>query len=327
MTSFRRLRVPVLPIAALAALLVFAATAAAEVRTGEGTAVFTQGAAAFSPEATLVKGTASYDTSAGSAVINVTTAAEPKAVNEKGEESPLDMLAGFFQTSSECSSGVGTLASLISAPEAFLIANQYAQTIATGYLGSFEAILNGGSSGSFVLLPKTVAGTTTTLSPSSSTLVGKGFNCAFVITEGEASETGPPPGSEFMAFPIVGPPQAPVTSSSSTPTPAPAPAALSIAKAKPLTLKAGKWKTIKVKVTNTGATATATGTLKVKPAKGVLVKPASQKLPALNPGASWTVSVQVKLTKKAKKTSTLALSGLASGVSAKGSLVLKLAGS
>lgn len=321
MTSIRRLRVPALLIAGLAALLVFAATAAAEVRTGEGSAVLSEGAAPPPPEAALVKGTASYDTSSGNTVINATTAAEPQALNGSGEESTVVMLTGLFQSGSECSSGISSLAALAVAPEAFIVSGTYANPIAIGILGSLQTLesnpeLKGVP---LVVVTKTVAGTTTTFSASSSILAGKGFNCAFILTEaaaGPTSDTG-----DFMSFPIAGPPPpAPAA-------PAPAPAALSIAKSKPLTLTAGKWKTVRVKVTNTGGTATAPGTLRVKAAKGVLVKSASQKLPTLSPGASWTVSVGVQLTDKAKQTSTLALSGLASGVSAKGSLVLKLVGS
>ncbi len=89
--------------------------------------------------------------------------------------------------------------------------------------------------------------------------------------------------------------------------------ALSIAKAKkPLKLKVGKWATVKVKVTNTGGATTAPGSLQLKATKGVIVKPAaSQKLPVLLPGGSWTVSYRVKLTAKAKKSSTLSLVGAA----------------
>jgi hypothetical protein len=79
-----------------------------------------------------------------------------------------------------------------------------------------------------------------------------------------------------------------------------------------------------VKVTNTGATATTQGSLRVKPTKGVIVKPETQRLPVIAPGASWTVSVRVELTAKAKQKSTLSLVGTASGVTAKGSLVVKL---
>jgi CARDB len=121
----------------------------------------------------------------------------------------------------------------------------------------------------------------------------------------------------------VQPPTPPAPAPAPAP-PAPAPPALSIAKTKPLDLKVGKSKTVKIKVSNTGATATAQGTLRVKSAKGVLVKPETQKLPVIAPGASWTVSVRVELTGKAKKKSTLTLTGTAPGLTAKGSLVVKL---
>lgn len=105
--------------------------------------------------------------------------------------------------------------------------------------------------------------------------------------------------------------------------PAPAPAKLSIAKPKPLTLKVGKWRTVKVKVTNTGGTPSALGTLTIKPQKGVVVKPAKQKLPVLPPGGAWTLSLKVQLTEAAKETSTLRLAVSAAGTSATGSLALR----
>lgn len=335
MTSMRRSRVSLSLIAALAALLVFAATAAAEVRTGEGSAVISEGTAPPPPEAAVVKGTASYDTSSGETVIDAITAAEPQALNEHGEENKaVTMLTGLFQSGGECSSGIGTVAALTIAPEALIVSGPYGSPISLGILGSIETFgTNPKLEGvPLVVVGKTVAGTKTTFSASSSLLAGKGFNCAFILTEATEEFAPHAQTGDFMAFPITGPPAppAPSAAAASTPppsTPAAAPAALAIAGGKPLTLRTGKWKTVEVKVTNTGGTATAPGTLRVKGAKGVQFKPASQKLPALSPGASWTVPVRVQLTDKAKKTSTLTLSGLASGVSAKASLVLKLAGS
>jgi hypothetical protein len=81
-----------------------------------------------------------------------------------------------------------------------------------------------------------------------------------------------------------------------------------------------------VKVTNTGSATTAQGSLRVKGAKGVLVKPERQKLPALAPGTSWTLSFRVQLTAKAKKKSKLQLTGSASGVKVKRTLVVKRKG-
>lgn len=125
-------------------------------------------------------------------------------------------------------------------------------------------------------------------------------------------------------------PTPPATSGSSTsdgPPPPAAPAgrpALAIAKPKPLALKVGKWTTVKLTVKNTGATGTGPGSLRVKAPKGVVIKPERQRLPALAPGASWAVSVRVELTSGAKPKSTLPLTAAASGVTASGSLVVKL---
>jgi hypothetical protein len=314
-----RLRTPAFLLAALAALLVFAATAAAETKTGESTS--TLALAATSPEATMIKGTASYDTTGGNAAFTITTAAPPQA-EPGGELSETMMIALLFTTAGECSSSIGTVESLASSgSQALIFENSYAVPGVEAVLGSFSSIEGGGGLGEALTATKTVEGTATTLSASSGSLAEKSFNCALVLIE-------EPEGSAFMAFPIKAPviPPAPpaAPAAPAPPAPAPAPPVLSIAKAKPLKAKLGKWKTVQLKVTNTGATATTQGSLRVKPVKGVLVKPEVQKLPILLPGAIWSVPVQVELTKKAKPSSTLALTGIASGISAKGSLVVKL---
>ena len=89
-------------------------------------------------------------------------------------------------------------------------------------------------------------------------------------------------------------------------------------------MKAKTWKTVHVKVSNTGATATTQGSLRVKAAKGVMVKPELQKLPVLTPGATFTLSVRVQLTGTAKPTSKLPVTVTAPGVTGSGSIVLKL---
>jgi hypothetical protein len=130
-----------------------------------------------------------------------------------------------------------------------------------------------------------------------------------------------------MSFTLAPPPPAPPAPAASMPAaaPAPAPPVLSIAVPKPLRLKVGKWRSVKLKVTNTGATTTSVGSLRLKAPAGVVVKPVSQQVPVLLPGGSITLSVRVELTKKAKKKSTVSLSGSAPGATgARGSLVLKL---
>lgn len=101
---------------------------------------------------------------------------------------------------------------------------------------------------------------------------------------------------------------------------------LSIGKSKPLKLKVGKSKTIRVKVSNKGGTATAPGSLRVKAPAGVIVKPERQQVPILAPGRSFTLSVHIEMTAKAKPKSTISLTGSASGVTARSSFVVKRTG-
>jgi hypothetical protein len=323
--GIRRTRLPAILLAALAALLVFAAAASAETRTGESSSVVTLGSTL--PETTLVNASASYETSSGSTVFKVTTAGPPLP------ESEAEMLAALT-TSQSCTTSTNPEALveglLLAPPPLFLIENEYSTPTPIGIAGSISAPQ---------LLPvtKTVLGATTTLSVTSAAVAGAGFNCAILIAnieeEEEVGEGGLLSGgaATLMSFAISGPPAspAPVPSASPAPpapapAPAPAPPVLSIGKLKPVMLKAGKSKLIKIKVTNTGATGTGAGSLRVQPPKGVVVKPERQQLPVLAPGKSWSVTVRVQLTAKAKKQSTLSLTAAASGVAASASLAVKL---
>jgi hypothetical protein len=319
-----RLHAPALLIAALAALLVFAAGASAETRTGESSSALSEGTP--SAEATLVKSAVSYETTSGDVVFNVTTAAPPQATDESDEESQASTLLGLFKAPGECNSGGGTFQSLLfSASPPLLIESENAEPFAA------EAVLGSPAGGSLIDLgpvAKSVAGATTTLSISSGTLAEKSFDCAVVFSSGGE-------GGSLMGFPIKAvpaAPPAPVTEAASGPAPAaaaspapPRPPVLSIGKSKPLKLKVGKSRTIRVKVSNSGATATAPGSLRVKVPAGIIVKPERQQLPILAPGGSFTLSVRVELTAKAKQKSTISLTGTASDVTAKSSVVVKRA--
>lgn len=325
----RRLRAPAILIAALATLLAFAATASAETRTGESTTVITESFPAG--EVTLVKADASYESAAGSVVFNVTTATGPEPA---GEGSILAALT----TSANCTgqkTGKAIVQQLLENPPPVL---QFLDQ-----LSSSTPTAAAGNPFTPQALPatKAVNGTTTTLSATSSVIANAGFNCAIVAASeagkgGEGGEAeGLPveeehPGATFMSFPISAPPAPPViTAPKSTPPAASplAPPVLKIAKLKPISLKAGKKRSVRVKVTNTGATGTGLGSLRVKTAKGVMVKPERQQLPVLAPGSSWTMTVRVQLTAKAKPKSKLKLTAAASGVTATRSLVLKAKGS
>jgi hypothetical protein len=320
--GIRRMRLPAILLAALAALLVFAAAASAETRTGESSSVVTLGSTL--PETTLVNASASYETGSGSTVFKVTTAGPPLP------ESEAEMLAALT-TSQSCTASANPEALveglLLAPPPLFLIENEYSTPTPIGIAGSISAPQ---------LLPvtKTVLGATTTLSVTSAAVAGAGFNCAILIANIEEEEVGggglvSGGAATLMSFPISGPPASPAPAPSASPAPpapapAPAPPVLSIGKLTPVTLKAGKSKLIKIKVTNTGATGTGAGSLRVKPPKGVVVNPERQQLPVLAPGKSWSVTVRVQLTAKAQKQSKLSLTAAASGVTASGSLAVKL---
>ncbi len=306
MSRLRRLRVPALLVAALAALLVFAVGASAETRTGESTSVLSQGGPNL-PEATLVKASGSYDSTGGTVSFNVVTAAEPHELDGGGEPSETHLEAGLFTTTAGCSYPA-LVSGQFSPPFAF-VSDIYGEPEARAFLGTN---LSEHPSG-YLPAAKTVSGSTITLTSTSASFANLGFNCAIVYIQESR-------GVSYVTFAI----SAPTVPVAPTPSPpAAAPAVLSIAKAKPTKLKVGKTKTVKIKVTNTGATPTVQGSLRVKPAKGVIVRPEVQKLPALAPGASWTVSVRLKLTEKASEKSTLSLTGTAATITGRGSITVK----
>jgi hypothetical protein len=326
-------------IAAAVALLAFAGTAAAETKIGEGTSPEQLG---LRGEADLLKATASFEVGTGAVSFQITTReaqettpeverpavtylgglvaahtactikaieAESEKAIEEGKESSLFPIVEVLSSNKPIPSG--------SLPPGVPVAQAYG-----AYVTSGKEV---GLPGFFIPGSKSLSGTTATVGATVPPATNGSFNCAEVIAEG----FGEP---DVIIFPLTTKPEPPpaqtVTPPATQSAPAPAPAGvLSIAKAKkPLKLKLGKWAMVKVKVTNTGGTATGPGTLQLKATKGVIVKGGKQKLPVLLPGGSWTVSYKVKLTAKAKKSSTLSLVGTAGTVTSKSSLALKLAG-
>jgi hypothetical protein len=317
----RTLRAALAAVVGLAAILVLAANAAAEGRVGESAEPLVE----EHPDAgaTLVRASASYESTAGSVVFRLTFVAEPQEGSEAAVEAML------FSAPAGCS--------IFSPPETtgeeFLrVGDEYREPTSIefgeeGVLGEIQEL------GPAV---KSVSGTTVTYTFSSSKLAGRGFNCADILT-------GDNGGRSLLIFPLktaVPPPpsppdspggsttpsqsQAPGSSSSAPASSSPAPAALSIGKLKPVALKAGRPRSFTVKITNTGSTATSRGTLRVKAPKGVVVKPERHPLPVLTPRGSCTVTLRLQLTKMAKPRSTLSLTASASGVTGTGSLVAKL---
>jgi hypothetical protein len=325
----RRLRASAVLIAVLAAVLILAAAASAETRTGESSTVVRENFPAG--EVTLVKADASFESVEGSATISFTTATAPDPESEA-------RVVAALTTSPNCTGKTGRAIEeqlLLNPPPLLAFEDAFSSPAALAFAGSFSAALE-------VPAVKSVNGTTTTLSLSTGIVANAGFNCAIVAaTEGGGEEENDgeelpgeeevPAGATAMIFPISAPPPpaappAAAPAAPSAPPASPAPPALKMAKLKPISLHVGKWQLVKVKVTNTGATGTGLGSLRVKTAKGVLVKPERQQLPVLAPGASWTMTVRVRLTAKAKPKSTLKLTAAASGVTATGPLVLKAKG-
>jgi hypothetical protein len=317
-----RLRVPALLLAALTGLLVFAATASAETRSGEATII--ELGPSPSLEGTMVKASASYDTTGGTLSLSVTTAGEPNLLSDDG-------LEAFFLTPT--SENPLTGATEAQACNRFVaeeehdfpystIESAYGQSDADAYLFVGPALPV------TFAATKTVTGATTDFSTTSVKFANQPFDCVYVnIAEplGLGSVTAFPITVPVAPPPPVGPQTPPATPAPSpAAATAPAPAVLSIARPKALKLKVGKSKTVKVKVTDTGGTATAKGSLKVQGPKGVIVKPGKQQIPALLPGGILSLSIRVELTEKAKEKSTLSLTGTASGLTAMSSFVIRL---
>jgi hypothetical protein len=337
----RRLLPLTVSIAVVAALLAFAGTAFAETKIGEGTSPEDL---SLPGEADLLKATASYEVGTGAVTFEITTRA-PQESTPEAERPLLNYFSGLasvpaascnipaFEAAALKAEEEETEAPIFPLLEVLSVNRQItAETTPPGvtvaqayghYTRSEKELL---SPEGLVPGTKSLSGRTATVSVTLPEAGGDaGLQCAEVAVESATPDV--------ILFPLTTKPEPPaVVTQTPAPQaaasqPPPQPAALSIAKSKkPLRLKVGKWAKVKVEVTNSGGTATAPGSLQLKGAKGVVVKGGKQKLPALLPGGSWTVSYKVKLTAKTKKTSTLSLVGAAGTVAAKSSLVLKLAG-
>lgn len=321
MSKFSRLLVSSVFGLVLLGALALAATASAEVRTGEGSSPVNLGLAG---EADLLHASASYDSSTGSAVVSLTTRQAP------GPEPKVEPIAFLVTVNGPCD------ASLIGSKEggfpSFTIGAVYEEAEARWTTAWKAAAAEGESTGpgpgSWNL-----EGDTVTIAATAGPAIDRPYNCAFVSLGPPASEPGA--SGEFAFFPLSVPkPAAPVEPAKPadpvvktvtvtvTPPPA-APGKLAFAKPGALGAKSGKWTKASVKLTNSGGTAVGPISIKAKAPAGVAIKPGQMKLPALLPGQSWTVGFRVKIGATAKSTSTIALSATGPGLSADGSLVLK----
>jgi NPCBM-associated, NEW3 domain of alpha-galactosidase len=322
MKRLRRWRTPsILIVGALALALIFAATAAAETKIGEGTS---PADSTLPGEVDLLKATANYEGGTGGLTFNFTTRDAPFS-----QTSPphITYFLALLTIQGPCNETTVTAANSLG-------------EIFPGYAISTEnePAPAGEPSAAWIYAPtassgpspentgeaaKTVSGSTTTLAATVANAANGPFNCV----EAKAEEGGGENKLDELVFPLASKAVEPA----SKPAPAPVvvpptPAALSLAKAKPVTLKGGKWKTLKFKVSNSGGTAVGPIALKLKAPKGITIKPGTTKLPALLAGQTWTVSFQVKATATAKKSSKLTLTSTSGALSTTSSFLLKLAG-
>ncbi|HWH21337.1 MAG TPA: hypothetical protein VN671_12435 [Solirubrobacterales bacterium] len=312
--------------AAAIALLAFAGSAYAETKIGEYNAPVDP---TIRPEVSILHVSTEYEGATGALSFAVTTAGEPRA-EVGGEENETEMFAilltlpecslAEFKSAEEHNAGFPIYEILSSYSESTLAASAFAESVKESPKLGFAS--------------KEVEGTKTSLKVQNPRAVNQPFTCGAVFLSGVENEAGEEV-EKVALFPLTTKPEPPPAEAKPAPStpetkaapPAPAPAALSIAKAKkPLKLKVGKWATVKVTVANTGGTTTGPGALRVKAPAGVLVKPERQKVPILAPGGSWTISVRVQLTARAKPKATLALTGTAPGLTAKSSLIVKRVG-
>jgi hypothetical protein len=289
----------------LALSLAFAASAAAEVRSGSATDGTEPERIPGSIDITAVS--AAYDT-AGSIQVAVTTLAPPPVPTE---EALLTARFGVL-SGNECVSPIAAIVGTYTQPAVARWA------VSTG--GEGEA-------------SESISGTTVTLTaPTNAALANQPFNCvepAIYEVGGEEELL------EALTVPIqlVGPPPppppatpAPSTPPPPPPAPTPPPKANLTFPSTTLTLHRNAWKKVTVKITNTGNAAAAKVSLKIGKAKGVAIKPKSGKLKlkSIAAGKSKVASFKARLTPKAKASSKLALtiSG-AKGVKATGTVTLE----
>jgi hypothetical protein len=306
-------------LAVLGALLVLAAPAAAEVRSGSATSPEDP---SLPGEVDILSGGASYDTSTGTLTLTITTREAPGS-------SGVTLVGGGMgvEGGGDCGYPVVAAAAASNQPSG------------TGLFVESEGEFNEGVPTGPV--QKSVSGNTTTLTFTSSRRPSQPFNCAFIEVSGpEVEEEEQYDELEFPVNVVETPPPTNTNPPSSTPpatddnapaTPKPAPtptSALTFGKSKTVKAKPGQWTKVTVQLSNPGTGSTGAVALKVKAPAGVKLKPGSGKVtaPALGAGKSETVTFKVELTEKAKAKSKLSLTATSGALSAKGSVTVKRQG-
>ena len=267
----RRLRhhlAPVLVAAALVATLVFAATASAETKIGEGTSPEKP---TLAGEADLLKGSIEYDSATGAATVAITTR-QAQETTPLGERPEIQYIAALLNVSFPCSlegfeaatkkaeeekkqvGAIYPVYEIFSANKPFSQpppGQQQAQAYGA-FIASQKEMESGPTAENFVTGTKVISGTTATAGATFAKAANQPFNCAEVIAENFAGGGEP----DAILFPLTTKPEPPAPPAPPAPQPAPevkpapgpAPGLLSVVKAKPLRLAAGKWTTVKLNI-------------------------------------------------------------------------------
>jgi hypothetical protein len=318
-----RLLVPSTVLCAFVLALLLATAASAETRVGEITSPADLTAPA---EGDIVAASASYESTTGTVTTAVTTRGAPGT-------SPGFVLFTELVTSP----GLCSMSELGFSPfPAVVLRASYAQTEAEVYAGTeaeqepHPGETTGGIEG-VGYAPKTVSGTTTTLTETAPQLLNRPYNCVLLGISRQESG-GEVKALKTLLFPIAVKPAPPTTVTVPGPPTtitAPAPTlkpGLAFPKAAPLTLGRERWTTVRVKVSNPGTGAIGPVTIKAKAPKGVRLEPATLKLPALLPGQTWPAAFRMEITDAAAAKSKITLTATASGLTATGSVPVKPTG-
>ena len=283
----------VLSLFALTALLLFAAPATAEVRSGEAT---DPESSFVSPGQDILEVAANYDTG-GSLTATVTTAAAPTE-----PDTFLGVTFYSVDAAGECAAPLAVLGTV------------YGSATAGWAYEPSEGTAQ-----------KTVAGASTTLSVTDPALANRSLACATaatyeIVEEGGETKLGEKLDYLLSPFRLTAPPPPP-------PPPPPAVAKLELPTPATLTLKRNRWARLKVKLRNSGDARATSVVVSLGAARGVKLRPKSTKvaLKAIAPGATKTATFRVMLTRKAKAVSKLSLKAKgAHGLKASARAVLKV---
>lgn len=185
---------------------------------------------------------------------------------------------------------------------------------------------------------KSVSGNTITIA---GTANAAAYDCAWATTRTRTSPSSTLDTTSDVALAAPAPPPPPPTPPAPAPAPAPSPTqslqASAVPKKVPATVelaveapqvtqvKRNRWAKVKVSVANTGRKTASKVTLKLGTARGVQAKRRTVTFKRIRGGKKGTATLQVRLTKKARTTSTLSARASVKGAkTAKGSLVLRI---